>query len=355
LIRLTAGRSRAVQELSAQADYCEVIGSPLYATILRHAAADAEAGGIVWEVVRGRESRQIFSARSLRVMAAVHRLVLTGRARSLARHYPSVGGDGDAEAAWPRFRRVLETHRDEVRRLARLSCQTNEVGRAASLLGGFLLVARETGMPLRVLEIGASAGLNLRWDHFRYQQGRTGWGDRRSPVRIVGAFEGTPPLSQRAKVVGRAGCDLVPIDPISKEGRLRLMSSVWADQASRFRLLEGALEVAARVPLTVERANALSWLRRRLARPSTGVATIVFHSIFATYLTPEGVDAIDQVFAEAGERATKDAPLARLSMEPGWETGPEMADVRLRTWPGGEWRLIARTGYHGRPVIWLGG
>ena len=48
--------------------------------------------------------------------------------------------------------------------------QTNEPGRSVSLLGGYLEVARaHPGLPLRVFEVGASAGLNLLWDEFRYE------------------------------------------------------------------------------------------------------------------------------------------------------------------------------------------
>jgi hypothetical protein len=49
---------------------------------------------------------------------------------------------------------------------------------------------------------------------------------------------------------------------------------------------------------------------------------------------------------DAGARATLEAPLAWLRMEP----ADELADVRLTSWPGGEERLFARAGYHGSPV-----
>src|SRR4029077_13976724 len=127
--------------------------------------------------------------------------VLTGRLPDLARHYPSTGGDGDPEAAWPAFRTALDLHRDEISALVARPCQTNEVGRSAALVGGFLEVAHRTGLPLRILEIGASAGLNLRWDRYRYEARSGGWGDRDSPVRFTDAFEVAPPLDRPAVVV----------------------------------------------------------------------------------------------------------------------------------------------------------
>jgi hypothetical protein len=55
--------------------------------------------------------------------------------------------------------------------------QTNEVRRSAVLLPGFLTIAAETGLPLRILELGASAGLNQLWDRRHYRLGEIGeWG-----------------------------------------------------------------------------------------------------------------------------------------------------------------------------------
>jgi hypothetical protein len=129
---------------------------------------------------------------ALRLMGAVHRLVLRGDAPELAAHYPSAGGrPGDA---WPVFVGVLRDHRDELRRLVKNPVQTNEPGRCVALLGGFLEVARVTGMPLRLLEVGASAGLNLRFDRYRYELGDERWGPEDSPLVIRSA---SPALAAR--------------------------------------------------------------------------------------------------------------------------------------------------------------
>jgi hypothetical protein len=118
------------------------------------------AGDAVYGVLRGHEDDPGPSVLALRLMGAVHRLALRGDAPELAAHYHSAGGrPGDA---WPHFVAVLRDHRAELRRLVENPVQTNEPGRCVALLGGFLEVARVTGKPLRLLEVGASAGLNRR-------------------------------------------------------------------------------------------------------------------------------------------------------------------------------------------------
>lgn len=287
----------------------------------------------------------------LQFMAAVHRLVLTGDAPHLVPHYPSAGGDAGVGDAWPAFHQLVASRLDDLRRLVRLPVQTNEPGRCAALLGGFLMVAGATGLPLRVLEIGASAGLNLRWDRYFYDDadGRS-WGQSRSPVRLTDVFAGPGPRLQiDANVVERRGCDLAPLDPANDEDRLTLRACVWADQPARFALLDAALALAASDEVAVERAGAAEWLEAQLAEPRPGAATVVYQSLVWQYL-PHGERArVADVLAAAGARASALAPLAWLRMEP----GGELANVHLRRWPNGEDALVARAGYHGRPVHWL--
>ena len=98
---------------------------------------------------------------------------------------------------------------DVLRPLIARPLQTNEVGRCAALLPGFAAVARATGLPLRVLELGASAGLNLNWDRYRYERAAAAFGPADSPVRLP--LAGSPPPALR--VVARRGCDAAPLDP----------------------------------------------------------------------------------------------------------------------------------------------
>jgi hypothetical protein len=344
-----SGRQAVADHLRWQAGWCERLGSPLYAELLGRAAEDIEAGGPAWAVLEGQEAdpKDSSAALALRLMGSVHRLVLEGAAPDLARHYPSA--DGTPGDVWPVFRAVLDEHRDELRELIARPVQTNEVGRSASLLGGFLTVAQETHLPLRLLEIGASAGLNLRWDRYRYESNGWSWGALTSPVRFTDVFQEATPEAVDCEIAERAGCDLAPVDPTTEEGRLTLLSYVWPDQVDRLGRLRGALEVARTVPATVERADAATWLEERLPDPPSGAATVVFHSIVFFYLDDAARARVRRLLEGAGAGATAGAPVAWLLLE----MESERFEVRLRLWPGGQERLLATSTAHGPPVRWL--
>jgi hypothetical protein len=194
----SAGKSAIfARKFRRAADYCERNASPLYAHLLRLAAEDVVTGGPCGVVVDAYRSdkRVPPAASSLGFMAAVHRVVLETPGSALEPFYPSVGGAVDLRRVGPAFLEVVSRHQAPIGELLKRPVQLNDVGRCRALLGGFLLVAAQTGLPLRILEPGASAGLNLLWDHYRYEVNGECWGDASSPVRLVGGFvEGRPPL-----------------------------------------------------------------------------------------------------------------------------------------------------------------
>ena len=340
----TAGRLRW------QAGACRMLGSPLYGDLLERAADDVERGGPVARALEGHENDPDGSMLGLRLLGSVHRLVLTGAAPELGRFYPSVGGD-EAGDPWPAFVTTLEDNLDPIADLIKRPVQTNEVGRAGALVGGFLEVARRFDMPLRTLEIGASAGLLMRWDNYRYEARGQTWGPAGSPVRLCSYnSEKSLPFDVDTVVIERSGCDRAPIDPTTDEGRLTLLSFVWPDQVERVRLLRNALEVALAVPVTVDAAGAAEWIEQQLRQPRSGSATVVYHSIVMQYLSDEERARFTQTIESAGDTATAEAPLAWLRFEP----GGEVANVHLKMWPDGEDRLVATSGYHGTAVRWLG-
>ena len=339
---------RVIDVVAFQAAACAESASPLYGRVLDAVVDDLRAGGPTARLLGARSDDPFGSALALRFLGAVHRIVLEGRAPALAAHYPSVGGrEGPGLAAT--FLATVDEHESEVGRMIHDAVQTNEVGRSAVLVGGYATVTHGTSLPLRILEVGASAGLNLRWDHFAYDTGRVVSGDPDSPVRFAGVWQGDPPdLPPRFEVAERRGCDRNPLDATTPEGRLTLMSFVWPDQLERFGRLEAAIEVARRVPAKVDRAEADAWIADRLTLPLPGIATVVVHSIVLQYLPKDARARFKDAIHTAGERASGASPLAWLRMEP----AGERAELRLTTWPRGGERVLASAGYHGTPIWW---
>lgn len=337
--------------LDHQRDACARAGSALYAEVLAGVAADLAAGGVCAAVLGPHRDDPFATALPLRFLGSVHRLVLDGRAPALAAHYPSAGGSPGPGLVGAFVATVAE-RRSEVEARLGDGVQTNEVGRSAVLAPGYAAIARRSGLPLRVLEVGASGGLNLRWDHYWYDTGETTLGDSGSAVRFVGAWHagsgGMPDLSGRVEVAERAGCDRNPVDVTTDDGRLTLRSYLWPDQVERRARLEAALAVAARVPAPVVADDLGAWVEGRLAEPVPGVATVVAHSIVWQYVAAGSRDRMRAALRRAGERATPRAPVAWLRFEP---AGP-VGDLRLTWWPGGEETVLATAEYHGVPVYW---
>ncbi len=260
---------RLAELLREQGRYCAALGSPLYAALLERASKDAEGRGPTFELLKDDPAPgPRGDALALRLLAAAHSLALRGRAPDFARHLSSMRPEGstlslDVEAAWRALRELIASSNHELRALVALPCQTNEVGRAAALVYGFFEAAR-SGLPLRLLEVGAGAGLNLRFDHFHYAGGGASWGPVESPVLLDGLWLDPPPLPEALRVVERSGCDRRPLDATTDEGRLSLLSSVWADQTPRFVRLRGAIEIASRVPVRLDAADLTDWLPARL-------------------------------------------------------------------------------------------
>jgi hypothetical protein len=231
--------------------------------------------------------------------------------------------------------------------------QTNEVGRSAALYGVLQLL----GGPIRLLEVGASAGLNLRFDAFAYDVGDgVVLGDPASPVRLHRPWTGVhPKYASSVEVLERKGCDPWPVDPTTTEGQLTLMSYVWGDQVDRLERLRGAFKVAERVPVAVENAHGLDFLTRELADLRVGATTVVWHSVVWQYVDPAERRAIDALIDRVGAHATEDAPLARVSLEPERVGGDDYTfRVHLQRWPTGERVHVADALGHGPPVRWTG-
>ncbi len=349
-------RAKVVWQLTRQALSCAAMGSPLSAFLLNRAAADVLEGGpcaplLLADVRPGRGD-----AAALRFLAALHRLVLDRQAPALALHYPSVGGTPDLRLVGDVMVETVHDHAARLSELVAQPCQTNEVGRSAGLVVGMLDVAARTDLPLSLREVGSSAGLNLRLDHFAYEVPDGDGGVRRlgpDDAELVFRDRYRAPLPGDPRglfdVTDRRGCDLHPIDPTTPDGRARVSSSVWCDQTDRFTRLGAALRTAQQVPATVDRASAAAWVRDQLAARTPGAVTVVLHSVVQEYLPAEERTALFAAVEAAGADATAAAPVAHVRLEP--VSALRHHGVHVRLWPHApEERLLATCGAHGTDV-----
>lgn len=344
--------------LRLQAHWCRRLGSPLTAALLDAAAEDFELAGVTRTLLADFPEEPVAAALALRLAGALHHAVLAGQAEALTRFYPSCGGQFDPNldgtALWAAARACMEADPEAFSAFLLHPPQTNEVTRSAVLLGGFLTIAQRSQLPLAVLEVGASAGLNLLFDHYRYDLGGHSWGDPDSSVHIRSHWQGQPPdLAIRPRVISRAGCDRHPLPIASVAERRRVEAYVWPDQTERLSRLRAAMALAREVGIAVEPVSADEWLASRLCEQMVGQTTVVFHSIVQQYL-PESVrQAFHQTIAEAGQRATQAAPLAHLRMEPRQEQGTTRYLLELTLWPGETRETLAEVHPHGNEAVWL--
>lgn len=345
---------RVLAHFAEQAGFCTALGSPFTGQLIERMREDIIAGGPTARLVGDWPTNPRADALALRLTGAAHAAVLTGRDVDLAALYPARNPAWRMDQVWPAVRALFERDAAWVRDFIRSAPQTNETRRSITLLAGFLTFARDWRGPVDMLELGASAGLNLHWDKFAYRP--SGWSlGGESPVVIDTDWSGpAPPVDVTIQVRDRAGCDLNPLDVGDEAQRLRLRSYIWPDQPDRLARFDGAVALARANRVRVERADAATWIAQKLAARAGDAATIVYHSVFLQYPPREARAAIIHAIEEAGARATAQAPLAWVRLEPEGLFGGEISSARmvfdLVTWPGGHRRILGYTDGHVRHV-----
>jgi hypothetical protein len=344
-------RAALIATFETQASWCDRLGSPFTAGLMRFLAGELHREGAFARALPDWPGDPLAGLVGLRAAGALHALVLADPVSPLANLYPPQVLQFDARRAGPLVLDALANNPEHLAQYLRNTPQTNEVGRSAVLLGGLSIVAQRTGLPLAVREIGASAGLNVIWDRFRYTLGAQQWGDVASPVQIESDWRGTPPaLAARIVVHSRAACDRLPVMLASPHESRRLMSYVWPDQPERLSRLAAAIALALDAGVRVEAADAAAWVEAQLAQRPDGAALVLMHSIVWQYLDANTRERISHALDTAGAAATPSRPLVWLRLEHHAADAP--AELRLTMWPGGRHERLATAHSHGTWVHW---
>jgi hypothetical protein len=244
------------------------------------------------------------------LLAAVHYLLLGGLDHPLGDVY--VGRS--AADPGPLFRDVCLTHRDEVLELlANRRTQTNECGRSAVIVPGLAWVAARVGEPLALLDVGASAGLNLLCDRYLIDYGQAGvTGPPDSPVAIeCRVVRGQLPLRSRAPALAdRVGLDRSPVDLDDPDAARWLLACVWPD-TGRLERTAAAIALARDAHPQVVIGDAVEDVVSVLERFPAHATPCVTTTWMLAYLTRGQRDA----FIEQLTRFGMHRPLAWISAE----------------------------------------
>jgi uncharacterized protein DUF2332 len=208
------------------------------------------------------------------------------------------------DAPYGTFRSWCLDHRAEIEAIvATRYTQTNEVGRCAALLPCLATVSAAAAQPLAIIEVGASAGLNLLFDRYNYDYGPGLLaGDQTSDVVLRPRMDGdaVPPLTT-PEVVWRRGVDRSPVDVGDEQAVRWLRSCIWPEQQWRIELFDRAVAAARRDPPVVVRGDAVVDLPALVAEAPRDAALCVMHTAVMPYL-PDRARFVDLLSDLAGER-----------------------------------------------------
>ncbi len=240
--------------------------------------------------------------------AAIHYLLLDDAAHPLATFYPdinSVPRATDTDLCQV-FRDFCFKHRDEIKDIiSTYHVQTNEVRRCACLLPAFGIAEQEAkGMPLTLIEIGASAGLNLLWDQYGYDYGNgLFYGNRASPVQLTCTLRGNeqPPFPEVfPQIALRIGIDLNPIDVRDESAVNWLHAFIWPEHTGRFDLLHRAIKTARNDPPELRKGDALELLPAIMEIVPPDSLLCLFHAFVSNQMSPEARNALARLIADYG-------------------------------------------------------
>jgi hypothetical protein len=253
--------------------------SPLYERIAVAVSQDRE----LLEMVRAAPPAAHLP---LTLFGAVHYLLLDGHDHPLADVY---AGRSDADPA-PLFLDVCRAQRSEiVALLATRHVQTNDCGRSALIGPGLTWLADRFDRPLALIDVCASAGINLLCDRYRIDYGAHGaTGPVSSPVQIAcRVVAGHPPIAERLPaLVTRVGIDRLPIDLADPDDARWLLACVWPD-SGRVARTAASIALAQQDPPVVVAGDAVETVPQVLATVPDGVVAVLVTTSAFAYLSIE--------------------------------------------------------------------
>lgn len=297
------------------------------------------------------------------VLTAIHYIALGGASDPLAAVYrDTAAGLPEQDVLAEQLDSFIRAHAEEMAALiAGRRTQTNEVNRSAVIAPAMRVAARLASGPFALIEVGASAGLNLHYDRYavRYSDGRAA-GPESSPVHLECELRGDllPPLDGQPAPVSRTGLDLDPVDVRDEEQVRWLRACLFPDQPARAARLAAAIGVAQQHATPLHSGDLFDVLPPLVEAVPRTVTPLIMHTWVLAYVPHRLGDFADLLTDLARRRG---GPLLWLGAEwpdalPGRDKEPEDEGTvyALAEVTGGSttWRTLANAHDHGTWMTW---
>jgi hypothetical protein len=318
--------------------------SPLYAALARGVAQSPELLELAAQAAPGQPvSNLLFSS--------IYFLLLGGAHHPAAAYFPGVAAAPlPPEDAFPHVRDFCDAHRATLIEMLRTRrVQTNEVQRSALWVPAFAsLAAAQPDAAFAMIEIGASAGLNLHWDRHGYRYDAVQIGDAAAPLQLRCAVSGDPPLPRQLPALRyRLGIDLNPINVFDDDAVAWLRALIWPEQQHRVTALRDAIAAARRHPVEIRGGDAADLVPVALAEVPSDLTLCLCHSLTWNQCPPAVRARIDDALRDASRTRV----IHRLSIE--WlDDQPKLERFTYRDGDI-DHALLARVDSHGRSLNWL--
>jgi len=276
-------------------------GSPLYAELVEVVAEDPELLRVMNRIGHLPPPNLMFGA--------VQYMLMDGEDGDLAAHYRSIVDDpAPPDGVGPKFRSFVLAHEEEIVEMGNTRyTQTNECRRCVALLP---MVAMAEFRAFHLIDVGASAGLNLGLDRYGYRYDDKEWHPDAEPL-LEAESRGVAPELFEIEVLSRTGLDVNPLDPADESARRWLDALIWPEHVERRERLRSALDMVASLEIDMIAGDALETLPTALDRLPAGEPAVVMSSFTLNQFDTAQRDDLDSIVSVA--RSAR--PVHRVSME----------------------------------------
>lgn len=278
--------------------------SPLYENLCLKIAEDKEILHLALHTRQGQPAPNM-------LLGAVQYLLLTKELNHPLAGFYYINRDNydtaSGEGLYPCFRSFCLDHGHEIQTLVSTKVvQTNEVSRCASFLPALLLGQTwNEHRPFHFIDAGASAGLCLLWEEYKYIYQPIGYcGTSDSSVQIECEVRGQIRFQLQTLLPHATTClgiEWIPIDLENTDEIQWLRSLIWPEHKKRREVFDKSIQLAQRNKPQIVNGDVLQILPELCNTHSDGCAIYVLFSFSGYQIFPDGRATLGDFFSKLSE------------------------------------------------------